>query len=276
MFAGSADTKERDLAWFEGASLAALSRDGKTLLMGDRGQTSGQPDPPHTYLRRTEGSPAVRLGAGIPLSLSPDTKWAIARLDVDPGRCVLLPTGPGEARPLPLGNLECNMASWLPDGRRVLVDAAEPGHVRGRVLMQDVEGEERHPLTPEGFSLGLDGPSPDGKLVLAYDTSGQLVLFPVDGGEPRKIQGVGPREASAGWGADSQSLYVYLRETDLPIKVDKLDLRTGRRKPFKAITPPDVTAFGGIDTIRVTPDGSAYAYVYVHTPCILYVIEGVR
>jgi hypothetical protein len=58
--------------------------------------------------------------------------------------------------------------------------------------------------------------------------------------------------------------------------VDKLDHRTGRREPFKAITPPELAAFTGIFNVRVTSDGKAYAYQYGHYPCILYVIEGVR
>jgi dipeptidyl aminopeptidase/acylaminoacyl peptidase len=66
--------RERDLAWFEAASLAALSRDGQAVLFSDRGPGpgTGEPYPAHTYLRRTDGSPAVRLGEGLALALSPD------------------------------------------------------------------------------------------------------------------------------------------------------------------------------------------------------------
>ena len=33
------------------------------------------------YIRKTDGSPAIRLGEGNGLSLSPDGKWALARLN---------------------------------------------------------------------------------------------------------------------------------------------------------------------------------------------------
>ena len=63
------ETREKDLSWFDGAVLAALSPDGRTVLFTDRGGV---------YLRRTDGSPAVRLGPGTALDLSPDGKWALA------------------------------------------------------------------------------------------------------------------------------------------------------------------------------------------------------
>jgi Tol biopolymer transport system component len=106
VFAGPGDTKERDLAWFEFATLGALSRDGRFLLFSDRGSGTGPPYPVQTYLRRTDGTPAVRLGEGQAVSLSPDGKWGISV--VGPGiagtrpvggtrRCLLLPTGyPGD------------------------------------------------------------------------------------------------------------------------------------------------------------------------------------
>jgi hypothetical protein len=289
MFAGPSDTKERDLGWFEFAGLGALSRDGALLLFSDRGRASGPPVPAHSYLRRTEGSPAVRLaddpaaearplargGAhAVALSLSPDGKWASALLHGRPMRCVLLPAGPGETRPLPLGDLECQGASWFPDGKRMAVAGNAPGHAT-RMFVHDLESGARRPLTPEGFGFAGD-PSPDGKLVPATDASGQLVLFPVEGGQPQEVPGLRPGEASAGWGADSRSLYVYPKDGELPVEVDKLDLRTGRRELFKALTPPEVAASSGIEIVRVTPSGKAYAYVYGHFPCILYVIEGVQ
>jgi hypothetical protein len=60
------------------------------------------------------------------------------------------------------------------------------------------------------------------------------------------------------------------------VKIDTIDVRNGRRQPFKEITPPDLQAFGGIQNILVTPGGKAYAYQYGQYLCILYVIEGLR
>jgi hypothetical protein len=60
------------------------------------------------------------------------------------------------------------------------------------------------------------------------------------------------------------------------VRIDKIDLRSGRREPFKEITPPDLQAFGGIGRVVVAPGGKAYAYQYGQYLCILYVIEGLR
>jgi Tol biopolymer transport system component len=294
VFSGPREPKERDLAWFEWAVLGALSPDGASLLFSDRGSGTGPPFPRQTYFRRTDGSPAVRLGEGSALSLSPDGKWATAvplpdttgtRPVSRARQCLLLPTGPGEPRPLPVGDLECEYASFFPDGKRILVSGSEPGGPR-RLFVQDMSGGSRRPLTTGELALGafnavdygnfIAEVSPDGMLVVVTDESARLVLVPVEGGPPRPIPGIRPHEASAGWGADSQSLYVYATEADFPVRVDRIHLPSGRREIFKQITPPELAATGGVNKVRVTPDGKAYAYGYGHYPCILYVIEGLR
>jgi hypothetical protein len=127
-----------------------------------------------------------------------------------------------------------------------------------------------------GFNYYGSEVSPDGKLIVAKGPQGNLVLLPVEGGEPRPVPATKPDEVLAGWGADSQSVYVYPLESDLPVKIDTIDLRSGGRQPFKEITPPDSQAFGGIQNVVVTPGGKAYAYQYGQYLCTLYVIEGLR
>src|SRR5260370_7390049 len=105
--------------------MAALCRDGDAVLFSDRGLGRGSPFHSHSYLRRTDGSPAVRRGEGTALSLSPDGKWATSRLGT-PSRCQRLPTGPGEARPLPSVNLESASVCWFPDGNGLLAPPTDP------------------------------------------------------------------------------------------------------------------------------------------------------
>ena len=107
------------------------------------------------------------------------------------------------------------------------------------------------------------------------------MIFPVDGGEPRPVPGLLPSEVPAGWSEDCNSLYVYHSfysqgQGVVPMKIHELDLRSGRRKLFKDITPPDLQGFGGIGRVVVAPGGKAYAYQYGQYLCILYVIEGLR
>jgi hypothetical protein len=184
-----------------------------------------------------------------------------------------------------VGDLECEYASFFPDGKRVVVVGRAPGGPR-RLYIQDLDGEAQRPLTPEAFALApfvavdywnfVIEVSPDGKRVLVTEASRTLTLVPVDGGEPRPVTGIRPGEASAGWGADSQSLYVYPTEADFPVKVDRIHLPSGRRESYREITPPEVAATGGVTRVRVTPDGKGYAYSYGQYPCVLYLVEGLR
>ena len=116
-----------------------LSADGKTLLLGEGGVAGGRTY--GAYLRKTDGSPAVRIGDGTGVSLSPDGKWAMSGLPTSPQQMVLLPTGPGESRVLPRHTISSYTAGacWFADGRRTLFSATEPSH-RSRIYMQDVSG----------------------------------------------------------------------------------------------------------------------------------------
>src|SRR5437016_14636359 len=93
--------------------------DGKTILFGYEGEGAGINYA--VYLRKTDGSPAVRLGDGRSQRLSPDGKWALSVLFTPP-QLALLPTGAGEARSLERGPIEqySGKASWFPDGKRVV------------------------------------------------------------------------------------------------------------------------------------------------------------
>ena len=58
----------------------------------------GQPRNTAIYLRKTDGSPAVRLGDGNRPLLSPDGKWVACIVSDGPKtKLTLLPTGAGEA-----------------------------------------------------------------------------------------------------------------------------------------------------------------------------------
>ena len=88
---------ERDLAWLDASMLFEMSNDGKSLVFVELSYGEGRNAA--IYLRKTDGSPAVRLGYGNRPSLSPDGKWVVCiRRDAARARLMLLPTGPGESR----------------------------------------------------------------------------------------------------------------------------------------------------------------------------------
>ncbi len=269
-------SKEHDLAWFDYSTAADLSPDGQTLLFyewgdGVRGNTT-------VYLRKTDGTDAVQLGQGKPLALSPDGKWALTLQQTSPPQLVLLPTGPGEQRLLPRGaiNEYYDWAAWSPDQRQIIFSGAEAGH-RGRTYVQEMDGTPPRPVTAEGMVGTLL--SPDGKLIAAIDRYGEYYLCPVNGGEPRAIEGLAEGDVVLQWTADGRSLFV--RGTgDLVLKIFKFDLATGRREAWKELTPPDPAAVIGIaldpGQVRLTPDGKYYVYTSWTFPSELYLAQGLK
>jgi eukaryotic-like serine/threonine-protein kinase len=130
------EDSDRDLSWLDASWLEDLSLDGRLLLFTEFGQGGG-PDSA-AYLRGTDGSAAVRLGAGRAVALSPDSRWAICLAANLPSPYLeLLPTGAGEPRRLQGNGLTYTGARWLPDGKRVIVSALEPGH-RSRLFLHDL------------------------------------------------------------------------------------------------------------------------------------------
>src|SRR5439155_649074 len=76
------NSKERDLSWLDWSAPKDLSLDGKKLLFTESGEAGGGNY--STYLRGTDGSPAVRLGDGLSFALSPDQRWVLSGLPKPP------------------------------------------------------------------------------------------------------------------------------------------------------------------------------------------------
>ena len=133
--------RERDLSWLDGSTAWDVSADGSTLILEEAWEGGGTAR--SIYLRPTDGSPAVRLGDGVPLALSPDMQ-SVLSMPVAGDALVLLPTGAGQPRTLPRGPIASYFpaARWLPDGRRFVVSANENGK-RPRVYLQSIDSATR-------------------------------------------------------------------------------------------------------------------------------------
>jgi Tol biopolymer transport system component len=275
---GSTDrTNERDLSWFDYSTVADLSADGRTLLFYEWGE--GVDARPTVFIRRTDGSDAVRLGEGRPLALSPDSRWALALRENESRGLVLLPTGTGDVRALPRGPLVeyLDWAAWSPDGRRVYFAGRESPDVR-RTYVQDVDGGDPRPVTPDGF-VGILL-SPDGRTIATVDRYGEYYLCSTEGpAEPRPLAGYVDGDVPLQWSGDGGSLFV--REAgNLVLRIHTLDLSDGRRRFWKELAPPDPTVLTDIGSdpgqVRITPDGRFSAYTYWTFEGELYLAEGIR
>ncbi len=141
------ETKEKDLSWLDWSVPGSLSSDGKKILFQEAGEGGG---PKYAvYLRNTDGAPAIRLGEGSGLSLSPDGKWALSRLNVTPSPLVLYPTGVGEMRRLKDDGLNHIAAAFLPDGKSFVFTGTESGH-GVRLYRESLDDAKAQPFSVEG------------------------------------------------------------------------------------------------------------------------------
>ena len=268
------EAKERDLSWLDWSAAFDLSHDGKTLLFAETGESSG---PGYScFIRGTDGSPPVRLGDGVGMTISPDGRWVTANTPREEHpRLWLYPTGAGEKKVLPTGDLQAESSGdWLPDGKRIVFTASERGH-GSRIFLLDLAGGNPKALTPEGYRIISRTISPDGKRVAVIGPDRRRYFYPLEGGEPEPIAGLLPDETPAGWSGDGRSLYVF-RRRDIPAKVWKLDMATGKREPWKELMPADGAGIVDIAPVIPTPDGQAYVYGYSRTLSDLYVVEGMH
>jgi serine/threonine protein kinase/Tol biopolymer transport system component len=266
------DSTEHDFTWLDWSYPVTLSADGKTLLFREEGEAGG---PSYAvYLRKTDGSAAVRLGDGQSLALSPDGKWALACRGDKQTDLYLLPTGPGEPRPLQGHDIVHSAARWFPDGKRILLSGAEANHGL-RLYVQDVDADKISAVTPEGTNGLSFALSPDGRFVAAVGPDDKSYLFPVPSADPRPIKGMQLGEVPIEWSPDGRFLYVY-RAGELPAKVYRLDVVTGNRTLWKDLMPPDPAGVEFVGPILPTPDGKGYVYGYRRLLSDLYLVEGLQ
>jgi len=263
--------KERDFSWLDWSLPRALSPDGQTLLFDETGVGGGLGY--SVYVRKADGSPAVRLGPGVAADLSRDGRLALAGVQSGAVRhLVLYPIGVGEPRTLPPNALRIEFIQWLPDGRSFVFAGAEPD--RGsRVWVQGIDDPKPRPFTPEGYRM--QAVSPDGKLVAAQGPDKRLYLYPIAGGEPTPIAGLVAGDMVAGFRQDGRSIFVR-RRGEVPLRVMTLDLATGRKELWKELMPADAAGVSTIAPVFVTPDEKSYVYSYTRTLGDLFVVDGVK
>jgi dipeptidyl aminopeptidase/acylaminoacyl peptidase len=270
---GPGASAERDLSWLDMSGDPFLSRDGRMLLFDDESTAAGPPG--GVCLRTTEGGPVVHLGEGWPLGFSPDGKWALA-IVFTPQQLVIYPTGPGETRRLPRGDLETYQmyaGGWFPDGKSVLVCANEAGKA-SRCYAQDVSGGPPRPVTPEATtSCSL---SPDGLQILYAKPGGAWFIQRPGGGTDQTVPGLTPDDRVIRWSADGRSVYVVNHDANLPFRFEQMDLATGRRALIREVAPADRAGVLRCFGAALTDDTKSYAYGYIRLTSQLFVVEGAR
>jgi hypothetical protein len=172
---------------------------------------------------------------------------------------------------LPPGQIEKYYdARWLPGGQSVVFAASEAGHAR-RTYVQDLKGGLPVPVTPEGIAGTIV--SADGRSVVAVSTDQRLYVCPMSGDGPRLVTELLPDERVFQRTPDGRS--VYVGRTGISMSVFRIELKTGKRVPWKTFGLPDPAGVG-IWGMVLAPDGRSYAYSYSRVIDDLYLVEGLK
>jgi serine/threonine protein kinase/Tol biopolymer transport system component len=274
--ASSGDRK--DLYWHDQSQVRDLSRDGRTILFAESGAATRQDY--EAYLRKADlSSPAVHLGEGLPLALSPDGRWVIANPAGSPARLTLLPAGPGDPRPLAADNIDHVGAAWLPDGKRFVFAGISAGE-NLRYYVQALQGGKPQPITAADIQYERRSPmvvSPDGRRVAAVANDGRVRLYSTDPaapGQPSVVPGLATGFTPLQWCPDNR--LVLHRYDQLPPQLWKVDVHTGNLAPWKEVTPPNPVGLLDLTPIRVSPDCQSYASSPLNVLSQVYLVTGLR
>jgi hypothetical protein len=251
----------RDLSWFDASLLSDLSDDAVLFV-----ESGGEAAQHAIYLRKLDGSAAVRLGDGVSGKLSPDGKRVVViPADLSP-RLLLMPTGAGDSITLPLGDVVPVWAGWFPDGKRILVEGRQPGH-GNRLYVHTLDSGQR-PVGPEGMGVAPAAISADGSQIAAVGPDGRIALLPVGDGALTTVSAPGLVPVRF----DGGSLLAF-RPGEVPAHVLRIDLASGKTESAFDLLPQDPAGVTGIFSVLAAKQ-TAYGYRRVLSD--LYLLDGVR
>ena len=270
---GPGETRERDLTWLDWSLPEAISADGKTLLFEEENESVGRDYA--VCIRGMDGSPVIRLGEGNARGLSPDGRWAVARVPYADAPLVLLPTGLGQKREFPTPGLRPGRTCWLSDNRRLIFLGRDERSNLRLMLLDTGDGS----LTPLGLeraeSAGSLAVSPDDRMVVVgWPDSGDCDIVPLDGSAPRKGPGLRKGDILVAFDSGSEWIYVRSGARQPPMKVDRVHIERGTREPWRELMPADVGGLFSLAGLSLVLDGEAYAYLYVRILSDLYLGQG--
>jgi WD40 repeat protein len=265
--------QDEELSWHDWNVAKDISRDGQFVLFEDASEPAG---PGYAVaLRRLDGSLPVRLGDGSAGGLSPDGKWAISVSTGHPEQVTLLPTGPGQPRPVNLNGLEHIHNGWarfLADGQRLIANGNEQGHA-SRCYVLDLAGGKPKAVTPGGIVCGPS--SPDSQFVVGVGPNSNIAIYPLRDGEPRRIPGLEAGFLPVQWSNDGSLLYGY-HMGELPSRIYKVEIATGKQTMVQELRPGVPAGVVMVAPVVVSRDGTRFAYSYNQTLSVLYLISGLQ
>jgi hypothetical protein len=145
--------------------------------------------------------------------------------------------------------------------------------VRG--FIDTLDGTAARPITEPGIVVFWKPMAPDGRRLVLAGPDGTVRLYPIDGGPPEPLPGLGSGDRPVRWSSDGRALFVR-RGGELPIRIDRYDVATGRREPWREIARADLVGIVDVPRVVMTGDGRWYAYSSTRLLSELYLATGLR
>jgi Tol biopolymer transport system component len=262
---------ERDLSWFDGSNLTDISPDGEHILIVEAAVAGG----PYmrSYIRKTDGSPAMTLAEGSATGLSPDRRFVLVATSGGGGsRLAIVPTGAGSTRVLPPGEIDSFGSGFWPEEGDYVVFSGRSAGSGWRVYTQRPDGSS----PPIGVGPGLAGElfclSPNGDEVAGRLADGTNRRFSIQEGIPEPILGIEDADTLFSWGSDG--IYVS-RSLSPPYPVERVDPLSGKRALWKIADYP-VTAGLVPVVFPFVLNANLYGLNYVHLLSDLEMVAGLH
>jgi len=263
---------ELDLSWLDQSVTASISRDGRMLGITDASEFASADYA--TIVRKTDGSPAVRLGDGWISDFTPDGRWVVTVVPSTPPQLRLYPVGAGETRRLDFGafGVLSDARVWGPAADSTLACGSISEHAP-RCYLRTTSAPTWRPVADDGADHGYV--SPDGHLVVTTSPDGSNRLYDLRTGSGRPVRGLRAADRVLRWSPDGKSLWVWQTDT-MPIMIDRVDIATDQRARLTTLVPQSGQGVSHVFGVGLADDPRVYMYGTVVQSSQLFVIEGAR
>jgi hypothetical protein len=115
--------------------------------------------------------------------------------------------------------------------------------------------------------------APDGTRLAVRGQVGEVFICPVAGGSSRQLPGLREDDVLVGWTRDGRAL-LFEAISDVPARLDRVDIDTGNRVAVTTIGPPDLEGAIQVFAGAVLHDGEVIAYSVLRQRSTLFEVTG--
>jgi eukaryotic-like serine/threonine-protein kinase len=263
----------KDLSWLDNVYNPRLSRDGSIVSFTDQSSRGGNDY--SVYVRKTDGSPAVKISSGeFASDMSPDGKSVLLfRADDPQQRAQIVPIGAGQPTTLHWDGFVPNWGDWFPDGQHILLLGSTSTDSTIRTYMTDRSGAT--PKLISKYNVAWPLASPDGHSIIVKKDGKEQILT-IGEAEPREIPGSTPADSIIAWSDDPKVVYVQTVK-GMTRTIEKLNVETGKRELWQVWNPKDPSGVQAQSVpTAITPDGSKMMFSQRRQLCTLYSSDNLK